>query len=584
MTTVTPNLKLNVPAFDQSPWDTDVDQNWLILDATVGQFFGVTNFVGVWLNNQAYLVGQNVVDGSDSSMWMCLVPNTSGAVPQTFAQYRTANPTHWTQTGASAADSAQTASNAASAAAVSANAAAMQAGNAANSATSAAASATTAGSFVGISVPLAGGVMTGPLTLNADPTIARGAATKQYVDARVGGTGFLPTTGGTLTGFLTLNADPTALLHAATKQYVDGHITSAVGAYLPLAGGTLTGALVTGAFNITANAFVLNNGGGYFFSNGSVSQLLWDASNWRLNYTRSSGVLQYLRGSDSAVLWQMDGSGNETVAGQISSGSNIVAAGNTYARAGTNFIGSTDRSYFSTNSSTFTTVMFRNDGYQLNWSWADGVWRFYNSSSAICFAIDPAGNASCPANFSTGGSMVAASNVQAGNAVFANNTNMVFGPSGTNNIIQMANNWYWRWVTSSGEMNWVAFGTVQWSMRASDWLCWNAAGVVGGFGAYQNLSDERVKTAITKAQYGLPEILQINPITFKRIPRAEHIRDMPEEVGFSAQQLAPILPHAVRQRVVDDEDMMFIDSDVIIAALVNAVKTLEQRISAMENK
>jgi hypothetical protein len=59
---------------------------------------------------------------------------------------------------------------------------------------------------------------------------------------------------------------------------------------------------------------------------------------------------------------------------------------------------------------------------------------------------------------------------------------------------------------------------------------------------------------------------------------------MPEEVGFSAQQLAPILPHAVRQRVVDDEDMMFIDSDVIIAALVNAVKTLEQRISAMENK
>lgn len=31
----------------------------------------------------------------------------------------------------------------------------------------------------------------------------------------------LPIGGGTLTGFLTLNADPTAALHAATKQYVD---------------------------------------------------------------------------------------------------------------------------------------------------------------------------------------------------------------------------------------------------------------------------------------------------------------------------------------------------------------------------
>lgn len=43
-----------------------------------------------------------------------------------------------------------------------------------------------------------------PLILNADPTAALGAATKQYVDARVGGTGYLPTTGGTLTGGLSI--------------------------------------------------------------------------------------------------------------------------------------------------------------------------------------------------------------------------------------------------------------------------------------------------------------------------------------------------------------------------------------------
>ena len=50
---------------------------------------------------------------------------------------------------------------------------------------------------------------------------------------------YLPIAGGTLTGPLLLAADPSAALGAATKQYVD----TKAGLYLPLAGGTLTGAL-----------------------------------------------------------------------------------------------------------------------------------------------------------------------------------------------------------------------------------------------------------------------------------------------------------------------------------------------------
>lgn len=52
----------------------------------------------------------------------------------------------------------------------------------------------------------------------------------------------LPISGGTLTGPLTLNADPTANLQAATKQYVDNSIT----AKLSGTGGTGTGTLPTG--------------------------------------------------------------------------------------------------------------------------------------------------------------------------------------------------------------------------------------------------------------------------------------------------------------------------------------------------
>jgi hypothetical protein len=38
----------------------------------------------------------------------------------------------------------------------------------------------------------------------------------------------VPLAGGTMTGLLTLSADPTANLHAATKQYVDASIGTIV--------------------------------------------------------------------------------------------------------------------------------------------------------------------------------------------------------------------------------------------------------------------------------------------------------------------------------------------------------------------
>jgi hypothetical protein len=78
------------------------------------------------------------------------------------------------------------------------------------------------GGLGGTFLPLAGGTMTGKITLDADPTAALHAATKQYVDA---GT-FLPLGGGTMTGKITLDADPTANLHAATKQYVDNSLVN----------------------------------------------------------------------------------------------------------------------------------------------------------------------------------------------------------------------------------------------------------------------------------------------------------------------------------------------------------------------
>lgn len=88
------------------------------------------------------------------------------------------------------------------------------------------------------------------VNLAATPPNANSLITRARGDAR-----YLALAGGTMTGFLTLNAAPTADLHAATKAYVDtgvnGRLTQAQAdaRYLRLAGGTMTGPLVlnTGA-------------------------------------------------------------------------------------------------------------------------------------------------------------------------------------------------------------------------------------------------------------------------------------------------------------------------------------------------
>jgi len=130
-------------------------------------------------------------------------------------------------------------------------------------------------------LPLAGGVMTGPIVLSGDPTVALNPATKRYSDtgdavnaaaaaaAQASATGAqttantaltnagaaqgtanaatttanaaLPRSGGTMTGPLILAADPTALLGAATKQSVTTMIS---GTSVPLIGGSMSGLLI----------------------------------------------------------------------------------------------------------------------------------------------------------------------------------------------------------------------------------------------------------------------------------------------------------------------------------------------------
>jgi predicted phage-related endonuclease len=76
-------------------------------------------------------------------------------------------------------------------------------------------------------VDLAGGTMTGSLVLNADPSVALGAATKQFVEAQDALK--VSKAGDTMTGALVLPGDPVANLQAAPKQYVDATVLAHAG-------------------------------------------------------------------------------------------------------------------------------------------------------------------------------------------------------------------------------------------------------------------------------------------------------------------------------------------------------------------
>ena len=91
----TPNLKLNLAAFDVSNWEPLMRENLYIIDATVSQFIQNNKIVGSWHNSTQYKPGQVAVDAEDGTLWECAVTHTSAATG-TFAEDRAgAASTYW---------------------------------------------------------------------------------------------------------------------------------------------------------------------------------------------------------------------------------------------------------------------------------------------------------------------------------------------------------------------------------------------------------------------------------------------------------------------------------------------------------
>ena len=234
-----------------------------------------------------------------------------------------------------------------------------------------------------------------------------------------------------------------------------------------------------------------------------------------------------------------------------------------------------------------------------NGGWQSTLAQF-NSDGTFSATLDVV----CGRNFSTGGGMfcgtlVASGYTYAGGHFVGGNgdTNTGLYRTGGQYILQFSGSWYWGWQTNGGQLNWTCPGASIIGMRTTDWLMWNQTGTVGGIGAYQNYSDRRGKRDIEPTEVGLPEVLKLQPVRFTRIWKPELItgrkfpdgRDMPDfiprsEIGFVAQDAREALPEAVVEVAdfVDGEARFCMTLDPIVAALVNAVKTLNARLTALE--
>jgi hypothetical protein len=182
------------------------------------------------------------------------------------------------------------------------------------------------------------------------------------------------------------------------------------------------------------------------------------------------------------------------------------------------------------------------------------------------------------------------------NTIYAcNDVSCYWGSGGSGRVFEYAIGWYWDWNISNGTIQWIASGTGNLSMRAGpDWLVWNASGPVAGYGAYQNLSDIRGKRDVQPAAVGLAEVLRIEPVSFRRVRKAGTPLPDHEEIGFSAQQLRDIIPLSVRVVGLElpdgtggldsDEPSLAVSTDGIVAALVNAIREMHEKLSEANDR
>lgn len=478
---------------------------------------------------------------------------------------------------------------------------------------------------------LAGGTMTGPLILANDPDSPMMAMTKGYADANygsggTGGAGGIPDApfdgsmygrnngawqhalalaGGALTGPLLLAADPTAPLHPVTLEYFNAHALQntgnqeltagcfSAGLAIPAAAsaGQLFASVGSAAAVLRLNSYVTAAGSNYL-ANGTASYLINTPNGMVIN-TAPGGAAGAVITWGQAVHFDQNGG--------VSTGAQTIPLTTAKAHISADYFIMTQPNGIGWNiyrntDNNFHTIAAGFTGY-FQQTAAGDISIFSNPSAAADTAITAWANTW---QFLHNGDfrVVGTGAIYTGSSGLSLDSGAVFRiyswSAGCQ--VQWSGTSTFAWSNSNQQLvYWWANGAtfIIWDANNS-WQNNNTKGPCAGVGGYINNSSRTVKNNIKVTAIGLAELARIEPVTFKRKPDPQGQMNPRQEIGFIAEDVGVIFPEAVvpihkyKQgkklgEAVPDGTVPGLDIMPILAALVNSVKTLNQRLEVLEN-
>jgi hypothetical protein len=157
------------------------------------------------------------------------------------------------------------------------------------------------------------------------------------------------------------------------------------------------------------------------------------------------------------------------------------------------------------------------------------------------------------------------------------------GASGTNfGIVNSGGGLFFAQADGSG----VLLGTwAQFRSTDSAFILSPGVGYMPGGGPWFNASDERIKKNVADYSAGLEEVCALRPISYQYNGRGGLKNDGKTYHGLVAQEAQPIMPEMVHVMGSEDmPDMLGMNTAALTFALVNAVRTLRDRITQLETR
>jgi Chaperone of endosialidase len=488
-------------------------------------------------------------------------------------------------------------------------------------------------------VPLAGGTMTGPLILSADPLGALGAATKQYVDNTVGG-GFLPITGGTVTGALTVQGAFTAASPANVNLSPTGSGTVTIA---PATLGHMNNTQIGGVTPANGTFLTLSATGAATFSPAGASVAISPTAGGTvtINPAAAGTINNMAIGGSVAAAGSFTGvtaSGNVTSASAVLSPT-VYFGWPTYTDC-----------YISSNAS--YTIFLEGAGWYYQWVRASGQRNWVNGSGGVLMGLDPAGNLTTNQHIHAGsgngyyfyGNSVQTSTAFKGYPSYSD-WYETFG-SGLKYYSWQGGNYSFSWNTTNGIFQYNTPNGAMMQCNPDGSFFVGLQGYKPGGGAWQASSDIRIKTVKGEYPQGLDAINKLRPVVysykgndtptadfdlpvFEEPQAAVDAREEAEKLGVEpatqslpvgvksvpprgvteapypasphyqvavaeklftglvAQEVETIFPEMVAERAgyIDGKavaDIKDLDTGPLLFALVNAVKELSARVVALE--